>query len=69
MKKEINKCSLPDHSNIESVIFCQECRIFMCNKCEKSHSDIFKNLHQYKLDKDINDIFTGFCKEKEHIDK
>ena len=62
-------CSLPDHSKIEAMFFCQECRIFMCNKCEKSHSDLFNNHHQFKLDKDINDIFIGFCKEKDHIDK
>ena len=67
MKKEINKCSFPEHSNIEASFFCQECRIFMCNKCEKSHSDLIKNHHQYKLNKDINDIFTGFCKEKKHL--
>ena len=69
MNKETYKCSLSDHSKIEAVFFCQECRIFMCNKCEKSHSDIFKNHHLFKLDKDINDIFTGFCKEKEHLEK
>ena len=50
-----------------ALTFCQECRILMCNKCDKSHSDLFKNHHIYKLDKDIKDIFTEFCKEKDHI--
>ena len=66
MKEDKNKCSLKEHSNIEAVIYCQECRIFMCNKCEKTHPEICSNHHQFKLDKNIKEIFTGFCKEKNH---
>jgi hypothetical protein len=39
------------------------------HKCEKLHSELFLNHHQYKFDKeknDINEIFTGLCKEKNH---
>ena len=36
------------------------------NKCENLHSKLFKNHHSYKSDKDLNDIFTGFCKYKDH---
>ena len=59
-------CSLPEHSKIEAIIFCQECRINMCNKCQKTHSELFINHNTFKLDKDIDDIFTGLCKEKNH---
>ena len=38
----------------------------MCNKCENSHLTLFKNHHKYTLDKDINQIFTGLCREKNH---
>ena len=69
MEKEKNKCSLSSHSKNEAIIFCPECRIFMCHKCEKSHSELLENHHPYKLDKDIKDIFTGFCKEKNHINE
>ena len=48
------------------VIYCQECKISMCNKCEKIHPLICIYHHIYKLDKNINEIFTGFCKEKNH---
>ena len=41
----------------------------MCNKCEKLHSEICKNHHQYKLDKNLKYIFTGYCKEKNHINE
>ena len=60
------KCSLIDHKEIEAILFCKECNIYMCNKCEKLHSQLFKSHCQIKLDKDINDIFTGFCSEKSH---
>ena len=40
----------------------------MCHKCEKLHSELFSNHHQIKIekDKDINEIFTGLCKEENH---
>ena len=66
MEEKKNKCSLDEHSNIEAIIYCQECKIFMCNKCEKTHLEICKHHHIFKLDKNINEIFTGFCKEKNH---
>ena len=66
MENDKNKCSLDEHSNIEAIIYCQECKISMCNKCEKIHPLICIYHHIYKLDKNINEIFTGFCKEKNH---
>jgi len=68
MKTEIIKCSLKKHEENEAIIYCQECKIYMCNKCNKSHSDLFENHHQYTLEKDIKEIFTGFCKEENHYD-
>jgi DNA repair exonuclease SbcCD ATPase subunit len=38
----------------------------MCNKCEKLHSGLFENHHQYILGKDNEEIFTGFCKIENH---
>ena len=68
MEKNNEKCSLKLHKESEAVSFCYECKINMCNKCEKHHSELFIDHHQYKLDKDkdINEIFTGICKEKNH---
>ena len=64
----MKKCSLSSHKENDAISFCQECRIYMCNKCEKLHSELFINHNQFKLekDKDITEIFTGFCKEKNH---
>ena len=66
---KIKKCSLLEHKDIEAINFCQECKIFMCNKCEKYHSELFKNHHQYTLDKNITNFFTDICKEKNHSNK
>ena len=64
----MKKCSSLKHNENDAISFCQECRICMCNKCENLHSELFQNHHIFKLDKnkDIKDIFTGFCKEKNH---
>ena len=60
------KCSFKKHEQIDAKVFCQECCIYMCNKCQNHHSELFDFHHIYNLDKDINDLFTGFCKEKQH---
>ena len=38
----------------------------MCNKCENFHSELFQNHHEYKLDKEKNYIFTGYCTVENH---
>ena len=69
MEREKIKCSLKKHNEIEAIIYCYECKVYFCNKCENFHSEIFENHHLYKLDKITNKIFTGFCQEDNHFDK
>ena len=69
MEQRRKKCSLKEHSEINSNIYCGECKIYMCNKCENYHSKLFPNHKIFNSDKDINDIFTGYCNEFEHHDK
>ena len=66
---ETKKCSSIKHEEAQAIYYCTECRIYMCNKCENHHSELFQNHHKYTLDKDIKSIFTGFCKEKNHLEK
>ena len=66
MELQIYKCSFEDHKNIDAIKYCQECNIYLCNKCEKLHLGFFKNHHNFPLDKDINELFNGYCKEKNH---
>ena len=65
------KCSMIDHKEIDAISFCYECKIYMCNKCEKPHSDLFKNQHQIIIikDKNIDEFFSGICMEENHSDE
>ena len=63
-----NRCSLEQHKEVNAIKYCPECKIYMCNKCESYHSSLFNNHHPYNLNKD-EDIFTGYCKEKNHPNK
>ena len=64
MENGIKKCSSEDEK--EANYYCIQCGINMCNKCENFHSKLFKNHKIFSLDKNIDEIFTGFCKEKNH---
>ena len=64
--EKIQKCSVKKHEKNDVSSFCQECKIYMCNKCESHHSELFQNHHQYKIDKNNQEIFTGFCKGENH---
>ena len=60
------KCTSEEHKEIDAISFCPECKIYMCNKCQNYHSSpLFKSHHPFNLNKE-EEIFTGFCKEKNH---
>ena len=69
MKNNAIKCSSKEDENVDAISYCGECRIYMCNKCEKFHSKLFYNHQTFNLDKQIDDIFTGFCSELNHSNK
>ena len=60
------KCSFKKHSEKDAINYCLECKIYLCNKCQSHHSELFENHHTYTLDKNIEEIFTGYCKEEKH---
>ena len=60
------KCSSQKHKELNAILYCQECNLNMCNKCKNFHSELFENHHIYNLDKNTKEIFTGFCKDKNH---
>ena len=51
------------------ISYCQECKLFLCNKCLNLHSELYEGHKLYSLDKDINEIFTDICKYESHINK
>jgi len=69
MDDKKKKCSFIEHKEIDAINYCAECKRYMCNKCSNYHKGFLENHLLYKIDKDIEDIFTGFCKEENHIEK
>ena len=68
MEQQNKKCSYQEHNDINANYFCQECKVYMCNKCENFHTKLVKVHHIYNLEKDKDEIFSIFCKEKEHLE-
>ena len=66
---EKKKCSSKKHESIDAIYYCQECKIYMCKKCESLHSDLLQHHNPFSLNKSKEEIFTGLCKEVEHFDK
>ena len=65
MKNEIKNCSSKIHQEIKASSFCQDCRVYMCEKCEKYHLEIY-NHQLISINKDINNNFIGICNEENH---
>ena len=66
MENKKKKCSSKKHLEIDAINYCKDCKIYLCNKCQNLHLDLYE--HQlYNLDKDgINDIFTDICQIENH---
>ena len=67
MENKSQKCSSKDHMEIDAKSYCQMCQIYMCNKCDNTHLKLCPNHSPYDLNKDIKEIFTGICKEENHL--
>ena len=65
-KIEKIKCSYKEHFEIDASTFCNECKVYMCNKCDSFHSKLLQNHHSVRLNKKDEEIFTGLCKEEKH---
>ena len=63
--EKLKKCFTEEHQDIDAISFCRECGIYMCNKCDNTHSSFIKIHHTIKLNKD-EETFTGYCKEENH---
>ena len=61
---EQKKCSLKKHNEINAIIYCKECNIYMCNKCSNHHSELFESHNTYEIGKENAPIY--FCKENNH---
>ena len=66
MENMIQKCSSKEHEKIDAKIYCRKCEIYMCSKCESIHSNLCQNHQIFNLEKNNEELFTGFCKEENH---
>ena len=66
-EKNNKKCSSKKHGQTDAIYYCLECRVYMCNKCDIFHSDLFPNHNSYNINKNTN-LFNSICKEKNHTD-
>ena len=65
------KCSSKKHLDIDAIYYCQDCKKYLCNKCQNYHLELFEE-HQYiNIDSNIKikEFFTGYCIENNHTNK
>ena len=62
------KCSNKKHSEIDAISFCQNCKIYLCKKCQNLHLELFENHQALNINQNMNieEIFTGYCNEIGH---
>ena len=66
MKDHIRICSSIKHEKTIAVNYCQECRLYMCEKCLDNHKQFY--IHQLlDINKDSEELFNGLCKEENHL--
>jgi len=63
------KCSIKDHKEVDAIYFCNICKIYMCNRCQNLHLQLFPEHPKIILEKNQEEIFTGICTEKGHQNK
>ena len=69
MENEVKKYSFKNHSDLNAKIYCANCNLYICKEWEIYHS-IFGKEHQiYSISKELNEIFTGYCRDENHLNK
>jgi len=65
---EKKKCSSKKHSNIDAIAYCQKCKLYLCNKCQNYHSELFESHEIINLN-NPNEVFLDTCNENNHTAK
>ena len=63
------KCSSEKHKEVDAISYCEQCKIFMCNKCLTYHKELFQKHNLYNLDKNVNELFINLCQKNNHEKK
>ena len=56
-----NKCFNKKHSEQNSISYCIECNLYLCNKCTNILKEYLEVHHLIYLDKNDKEIFMGLC--------
>ena len=60
------KCSNKKHSELNAISYCQECNLYLCNKCSNIHIEYLDSHPISNLLENNQDNFTALCKELNH---
>ena len=64
------KCSFSEHENIDAIDYCNECDIYICEKCKDYHNELIQMNHNKKLiNKENNEEDIEICYEHNHQEK
>ena len=66
MEEEKRKCFKKEHKDINANSYCEDCKIYICNKCLFHHNELFSAHKVKNLNNNNKDIFIDICKEKNH---
>ena len=60
------KCSSKIHQEFNATSYCKDWRLYLCEICQKNHQELYNHNH-ININENQTEIFTGICKEKNHI--
>ena len=65
----IKKCSAESHKENKATYFCEDCNVYMCNKCYNFHNELLKNhhyVHDLNEENYTENILSTKCQEENH---
>ena len=60
------KCSNKKHSELNAISYCQECNLYLCNKCSNIHIEYLDSHPISNLLENNQENFSALCKEINH---
>lgn len=66
MENYKKNCSQQKHLDKAAIVYCKNCSLYMCPKCESHHSELFNDHNLISLDNIGDELFNNNCKEKNH---
>ena len=57
------KCSSKKHQELNATSYCQDCRLYKCEKCLQIHQDLY-NHSQININENRQKYLQGYAKKK-----